>query len=189
MVRNLRYKLTYIKVYESFLKPEPHQVVVRLLHTLLEAQQTTVAPLSSHLQGWGVSSEGLQLNQRLLSHASTREDVSSRLRFLHYGISRGVSWYKAQLNDRQMTADPELQQLLIEQGEVEAAKLWHVQAAMSMLSIPEQPKSDLRRRGRLHEPAETVERRRHLEMDRDRPTWKGRLSTLIPRPFGERRAR
>ncbi len=73
LVRNLQYKLTYIRVFESFLHPEPHPAVVRLLDALMSAQQTAIVPLSGYLQGLGVAAPGLRLNQRLLDHASGRK--------------------------------------------------------------------------------------------------------------------
>ena len=37
LVRNLRYKLTYIKVYETFLEQAPHAVAVKLMQSLTRA--------------------------------------------------------------------------------------------------------------------------------------------------------
>jgi hypothetical protein len=135
LVRNLRYKLTYIMVFESFLHPEPHPVVVSLLHILMSAQQAAIVPLARYLQGLGVATQDLAPNRRLLDHASGRNDVRSRLRFLWYGLSKAVSWYKTQFMDKQMTADSELKQLLFELGEREAASLWRIEAVMAMLRI------------------------------------------------------
>jgi hypothetical protein len=135
LVRNLRYKLTYTKVFESFLEPEPHPAVIRLLNALMGAQQTAIVLLSGYLQGLGVATQGLTLNQRLLVHASGRNDVRSRLRFIEYGLSKAVRWYKTQLMDGQMTADPELRRLLLELGENDAASLWRTEATTALLGI------------------------------------------------------
>lgn len=180
LVRNLRYKLTYIKVFESFLQPEPHPAVVRLLHTLVSAQQTAVVPLSGYLQSLGVATQGLPLNQRLLDHASGRNDVRSRLRFVHYGLSKAVSWYKMQLMDRQMTADLELKQLLFELGEREAAGLWHTEAVMAMLRIPLEPEPKDQRDLRRLKPQQLQEWHPRLEENVGRPAWKGRQSAMLP---------
>jgi hypothetical protein len=65
-----------------------------------------------------------------------RLDVRARLRFIHDGLERAVSWYRMQVVDRQMTADKELEQMLFELGELDAAKLWRTEAAMNQLRIP-----------------------------------------------------
>ena len=38
LVRNLRYRLTYTKVFESFLEAESHPEMVKLLQALIDAQ-------------------------------------------------------------------------------------------------------------------------------------------------------
>jgi hypothetical protein len=174
LVRNLRYKLTYIMVFESFLLPEPHPAVTGLLRALISAEQTAIVPLARYLKGLGVATQDLTPNRRLLDHTSDRNDVRSRLRFIHYGLSKAVSWYKTQLMDKQMTADPELKKLLFELGEREAASLWRTEAVMVMLrirrdSVPKDP----RRPSRTETEQEDS---RHLPlMDTlGRPAWTGR---------------
>lgn len=135
LVRNLRYRQTYIKVFESFLLPEPHPEVVSLLRALIRVQQSAVAALSSYLQDLGVPAQNLPLVQKLLGHASSRNGVRSRLRFVNYGLTKAVSWYREQLMDRQMIADPKLKQLLFELGEGEAASLWRTEIAMDVLGV------------------------------------------------------
>jgi hypothetical protein len=181
LVRNLRYKLTYINVFESFLQPEPHPAVARLLNALTSAQQTAVVPLSGYLQGLGVATQGLPLDQRLLAHASSRHDVRSRLRFIHYGLSKAVSWYKTQLMDRQMTADPELQRLLLELGENDAASLWHTEAVMVMLRIHQQPMPKDPRGPLRAEPDHGDPWRLRLMGTSKRPAWSGEQPALWPR--------
>ena len=139
LVRNLQYRQTYIRAFGLFLEPEPHPEVVRLLHVLIGAQESAVVQLSRHLQDMGVEAESLPLVQKLLDHASSRKDVRSRMRFIHYGLTKAVSWYKQQLVDREMTADPDLKQLLFELGEKEAAGLWRTQMTMDRLGIRDKP--------------------------------------------------
>ena len=50
LTRNLRYKLTYVQIFESFLKAEPEPVVSDLLEALIQAQQSAIAPLSRYLR-------------------------------------------------------------------------------------------------------------------------------------------
>jgi hypothetical protein len=140
LVRNLRYKVTYIKIFESFLDPDPGPDVGALLKSLIQAQQTAVGPLSSYLRRLDVNAHEIDLDDKLLAHAASRDNPKSRLRFIHEGLTRAVSWYKMQLVDRQMTADPQLCQLLYELGEIDAAQLWRIEATMAMLSIPTKAK-------------------------------------------------
>jgi hypothetical protein len=181
LVRNLQYKLTYIRVFESFLHPEPHPAVVRLLNVLMSAQQTAIVPLSGYLQGLGVATQGLTLNQRLLDHASGRNDLRSRLRFIQYGLSKAVSWYRTQLMDRQMTADPQLKQLLFELGESEAAGLWRTEAVMAMLRISLKPEPEDQREPRHPKPQRPQDWHPRREEDARRPVWKGRQFSMLPR--------
>jgi hypothetical protein len=186
LVRNLRYKLTYVKVFETYLETEQEPKVVELLESLLEAQQSAIAPLSSYLRGLDVNVQDLPLDDKLMSHALNRGNVKSRLRFIHDGLTRATAWYTMQLMDRQMTADPKLQQLLLELGELDAAKLWRTEATMGMLRIAvkleekswESPQP---------EPKQKEEWRPRLVEDVGRPAWGGRPSTYWPKPSGSRR--
>ncbi len=134
--RNLRYKLTYIKIFETYLESERQTMVTELLRSLLQAYQIAIGPLASYLRRMDVATQELELDEKLLDHAASRGDTESQLRFIHDGLSRAASWYKTQLADRQMTADPELRQLLVELGEIDAAKLWRTEAVMAALKIP-----------------------------------------------------
>ena len=136
LTRNLRYKLTYVKIFETFLESEPSPAISDLLHSLIEAQQTAIAPLSRYLRRLDVQTQDLELDQKLLKHASERDNVKSQMRFICDGLKRAVSWYRTQLLDKQMVSDPELRSLLFELGEVDAAKLWRTEATMAMLRIP-----------------------------------------------------
>jgi hypothetical protein len=129
LVRNLRYRQTYGKVYESFLQPEPHPELARLLHALIRAQ------LSGYLQDLGAPAQELPPMQKLVGHARSRSGVRSRLHFIHCGLTRAVSWYREQLMDQQMIAEPGLKQLLFELGEGEAASLWRTEIAMAVLGV------------------------------------------------------
>ncbi len=136
LTRNLRYKLTYIRIFETYLEADPRKEMSDLLKALIQAQQAAIAPLSRYLRHLDVQTQELELDQKLLEHAFSRENDKSRLRFILDGLKRAVAWYKTQLQDRQMTAHPELQELLIELGEIDAAKLWRTEAVMGMLRIP-----------------------------------------------------
>jgi hypothetical protein len=182
LLRNLRYKLTYIKVFESYKESNPVPDVVALLDSLIEAQQSAIAPLSSYLRGLDVNTQDLELNERLLTHASNRDNLKSRLRFVQDGLSRSVSWYKMQLMDRQMTADPELRQLLFELGEIDAARLWRIEAVMGLLKIS--PKMEEKEWDDLPQPEPQPKEkwRPRLVEDVGRPAWGGSGSRRWPRP-------
>jgi len=92
LTRNLRYKLTYIKVFESFLESDPRPEVVGMLRSLIQSQQNAIGPVSRYLRRLDVHIQDLDLDQRLLNHASGRDDVRSQLRFIHDGLERAVSW-------------------------------------------------------------------------------------------------
>jgi hypothetical protein len=143
----------------------------------MEAQQSAVASLTSYLSGVDVYVQDLSPDQRLLEHAANRQGVGSRLRFLHYGLGKAVSWYRMQLTDKQMTADPELRNLLFELGQMEAAKLWRVEAVMTMLRMPLQPELEDQRELRRFRTPEPQDWRPGLAEDVGRPAWKGRQST------------
>jgi len=183
LTRNLRYKLTYVKIFETYLESEPGPRVTELLKTLIEAQQSAIAPLSRYLRHLDVQAPDLELDQKLMAHAFNRENVESRLRFISEGLKRAVSWYKTQLMDKHMRADPELRQLLIEMGETDAAKLWRTEATMSMLRIPTTPREkDWEAQQRPIAPAQEEGWRPRLVEDTGRPAWGGRRSVRWPRP-------
>jgi hypothetical protein len=177
LTRNLRYKLTYVKIFEGYMEPNPGPVVMALLKSLIQAQQMAIAPLSSYLRRLGVNTQELDLDTKLLAHAASRDNVRSKLRFINDGLKRAVSWYKTQLMDKQMTADLELEQLLFELGEIDAAKLWHTEVVMGRLKIPlkfqekdwdAQPRSV---------PDEQEGWRPRLVEDVSRPAWGGSRSS------------
>jgi hypothetical protein len=136
LTRNLRYKLTYVKIFETYLESGPGPAVTDLLQALLQAQHSAIAPLSRYLRRLGVQTQDLELDQKLLNHAAERDSVKSQVRFICDGLKRAVSWYRTQLMDKQMVADAELRDLLYELGEIDAAKLWRTEATMGMLRIP-----------------------------------------------------
>ena len=135
LTRNLRYKLTYLKIFETYLESHPGPEVSALLRDLIQAQQSAIGPLSRYLRRLEVPVQDLELDQKLLSHAFSRADLRSRLRFIHDGLRRATAWYRTQLVDRQMVADPELEALLFELGKIDGAKLWQTEARMSMMRI------------------------------------------------------
>jgi hypothetical protein len=187
LTRNLRYKLTYIKIFETYLESERDQEVVKLLRTLIQAQQTAIAPLSSYLRRLDINTQDLPLDDKLMSHALSRDDSQSRLRFIYDGLERAAGWYRMQVVDRQMTADPELEELLYELGELDGAKLWRVEAVMGVLKIPVKLKTK-----EYEEPVAVEPERREgwqprLAEDVRRPSWSGRLDNRRPKPPRSRR--
>jgi len=187
LTRNLRYKLTYIKIFETYLEDRLDGEVVELFQSLIQAQQSAVAPISRYLRRVDADVQELELDERLMSHALERENVRARLRFVHDGLRRASAWYKTQLGDRQMTADPELEALLFELGEIDAAKLWRTEAVMAMLHIPisgkEKEWSD---QPRVQPDIEDSWKPRLVD-DVSRPAWKGNRSPEWPRPSRYRR--
>jgi len=191
--RNLRYKLTYIKIFETYLESERQTTVAELLRSLLQAYQIAIGPLASYLRRLDVATQELELDDKLLDHASSRGDTESQLRFIHDGLSRAASWYKTQLADRQMAADPELRQLLVELGEIDAAKLWRTEAVMASLKIPLTVKGPdfSEPAAPSPEPTRTTEWRPRLVEDVRRPNWTGERGSARPghgRERGPRRS-
>lgn len=187
LTRNLRYKLTYVKIFESYLESERNQEVIKLLRTLIQAQQTAIGPLSSYLRRMDVNIQELPLDDKLMSHALSRDDSHSRLRFIYDGLERAAGWYKMQLVDKQMTADPEVGEMLFELGELDAAKLWRVEAVMNILKIPVKLKTK-----EYEEPAPPEPDRREgwqprLVEDVGRPAWTGRFDSRWQKPSRSRR--
>ena len=135
LVRNLRYRLTYVRVYELFLRPERDPELASLLRALIRVQQSAVVLLSGYLQDLGAPAQDLPPVQKLWGHARSRNSVRSRLHFVHYGLTRAVSWYREQLLDQQMISEPGLRQLLFELGEGEATSLWRTEITMAMLGV------------------------------------------------------
>jgi hypothetical protein len=182
MARNLRYKLTYVKIFEAYLESTTNSEVSHLLQDLIQAQHAAIAPLSSYLRRMEVNLQELPLDDKLLDHAESRKDLRSRLRFIYDGMERATSWYRMQLVDRQMTQDPELKGLLFELGEIDASKLWRVQAVMDMLKIPVQDKKKDWEKMTQVEPAPEAGWQSRLAEDVGRPAWTGRRSSDWSRP-------
>ena len=188
LTRNLRYKLTYVKIFETFLESEPGPAIGELLHALIQAQQSAIAPLSRYLRRLDVQTQDLELDQKLLKHASERDNVKAQMRFICDGLKRAVSWYRTQLTDKQMMADPELRSLLFELGEIDAAKLWRTEATMGMLRIPttlrEKDWNDQQQRTRSQPEAEWQPR---LVEDVGRSEWDNRWRGKWQNPDKSRR--
>mgnify|MGYP001137386441 FL=1 len=187
LTRNLRYKLTYLKIFETYLESNPGPEVSALLRDLIQAQQSAIGPLSRYLRRLEVPVQDLELDQKLLSHAFSRADLRSRLRFIHDGLRRATAWYRTQLVDRQMVADPELEALLFELGEIDAAKLWQTEARMSMMRIPLSAKDREWSEQQRAAPEDEEEWRPKLVDDLGRPAWGGKQSPEWPRPGRYRR--
>ena len=187
LTRNLRYKLTYIKIFETYLESDPGPEISELLRALIHGQQAAIAPLSRYLRRLDIKTQDLELDQKLMGHALSREDIKSRLRFICDGLKRAVFWYKTQLMDRQMTADPELWDLLIELGESDAAKLWRTEAVMGILKIPVTKKEkDWEDQSDRREPDYDKSWRPGLVEDVGRPAWGGSEYGTYPRPSRSR---
>lgn len=174
LTRNLRYKLTYIQIFETYLESDPSREIAELLRALIQAQQSAIAPLSRYLRHLDIPTQDLELDEKLLSHAAGRDNVKSQLRFIYDGLRRAVAWYKTQLMDRHMTADPELQALLMELGEIDAAKLWRTEAIMTMLRIPTRLKEKDWENQERAQPQPDVEWQPRLVEDVGRPRWQGK---------------
>lgn len=182
LTRNLRYKLTYIKIFEAYLESDPGPEISDLLRSLIQAQQNAIGPLSRYLRRLDVQTQDLELDEKLMGHAMSRDNLKSRLRFIYDGLRRSVSWYKTQVMDKQMTAEPELRELLMELGEIDAAKLWRSEAVLAMLKIPSKLKErDWDDQERQQEPTDTEWRPRLVE-DVGRPAWSDKGSSRWPRP-------
>ena len=177
LVRNLRYRLTYVQVFESFLTPPPHPVVIELLSSLIETQQSAAATLSRYLRQLSIDTRDLSLYRKLIDQAAQRQGLSSRLRFIHYGLIKASSWYKMQLTDKQMIADSQLQQIMLEMGQIEAAKLWRVEAVMTILRIPLETEPNVQREPQHVRPQRAHGWHSRLAEDVGRPAWMGWEST------------
>ena len=164
------------KIFEAYLKAEPGSEVAELLELLIQAQQTAITPLSSYLRRQDVIIQDLQLDEKLMAHAMGRHDVRSRLRFIHDGLERAVSWYRMQLVDRQMTSDPDLEQMLFELGENDAAKLWRAETVMNQLRVSVKPKEKDWEDKRPAEPRQQEKWKPRLVEDVGRPSWSGDVS-------------
>jgi hypothetical protein len=160
--------------------------LLEVLKSLIQAQQSAIGPVSRYLRRLNVQVQDLDLDQRLLNHAASREDVRSQLRFIHDGLKRAVSWYKTQLVDKEMVADPELQAVLLELGETDAAQLWRVEAVMAILRIPSNVKEKEYDQQRA-QPEYDEDWRPRLVEDVGRATWKEDESPQWPRPSRYRR--
>jgi hypothetical protein len=187
LIRNLRYKLSYIKIFETYLESRPGAEVAALLKSLIEAQQMAIPPVSRYLRQRDVQVQELELDQRLLGHAFGREDVRAQLRFIYDGLTRAVAWYRTQLTDRQMTADPELRALLLELGEIDAAKLWRTEAVMGMLKISTNMKEKDWIDQERAQPEQDDDWRPRLVEDVSKPAWHSDHSPRWPRPGKYRR--
>lgn len=184
LTRNLRYKLTYIHIFEKYLEAGPGPEVTELLKELIQAQQAAIAPVSRYLRRHDIQVQDLELDDRLMAHAFGRDDVRAQLRFIYDGLRRAVSWYKTQLVDKQMAVDADVVSLLFELGEIDAAKLWRTEALMGMLRVPTSSKQREWEEQPRAQQTEEQEWRPRLVEDVGRPAWRGggKSSPEWPRP-------
>ena len=188
LTRNLRYKLTYIKIFEMYIESEREAAVTDLLRSLLHAYEEAIAPLAAYLRRLDVATQELELDEKLMAHAAGRHDAESKLRFIHDGLRRASTWYRTQVMDRQMTSDPELRQLLLELGEIDAAKLWYTETIMSVLKIPLRLKEqDYTEPTQAEPPSRGEEWRPRLMDDLRRPSWSGSSNPPQDRGHGSGR--
>ncbi|HER33993.1 MAG TPA: hypothetical protein ENO19_00800 [Halothiobacillaceae bacterium] len=180
LTRNLRYKLTYIHIFEKYLEAGPEPEVAELLRELIEAQQSAIAPVSRYLRRHEVQVQEVELDDRLMTHAFGRDDVRSQLRFIYDGLRRAVSWYKTQLVDKQMGADDEVVSLLFELGEIDAAKLWRTEALMGMLRVPTSSRQKEWEEHPRPQQSDEQEWRPRLVEDLGRPAWRGSVKSNSP---------
>lgn len=176
LTRNLRYKLTYIHIFQKYLEANAEPVIAGILKELIEAQQAAIAPVSRYLRLHDVPVQDLELDDKLMEHAFGRDDVRSQLRFIYDGLKRAVSWYKTQLVDKQMAIDDEVISLLFELGEIDAAKLWRTEALMGMLHVPTSSKQrEWEDQPTQPRPQQTDEQEWHPRLvdDVGRPAWRG----------------
>lgn len=191
LTRNLRFKLTYIQIFEDWLDADHGAEMSEHLRDLVRVQQSAVAALSSYLRRLDMAMymgvQDLELNEKLLGQAVDRRNLASRLRFVHEALLGAVSWYRLQFADKQMTSEPELYQLLLELGELDAVKLWRTKAIMGELKIPLKPKEkdwDVDRPRRDHDQLEGW--RPRLLDDLGQSAWSGDRTSGRP---GSRRSR
>jgi hypothetical protein len=178
LTRNLRYKITYVRIFETYIESVSDADVTALLQDLIQAQQTATAPLSRYLRRLDVKIQDVELDEKLMNHALGRTDIKSRLRFIHDGLKRSSAWYRMQLVDKQMTADPELEQLLFELGEIDAAKLWRTETVMNMLKISVTLKEKKwAEQQPIPDPTRQEGWRPRLVEDVGRPSWSGDWSS------------
>ena len=87
-----------------------------------------------------------------------------------------------QLVDRQMTAEQELEQMLFELGELDAAKLWRTEAVMNQLRIPVKAKEKDWQDKRPEDTGREEGWKPRLVEDAGRPSWSGGSSQYRSRP-------
>jgi hypothetical protein len=92
-----------------------------------------------------------------------------------------------QLVDRQMTADPELKDLLFELGEIDAAQLWRTEATMAMLRIGLDVKQKQFTEKQRPAPIQDEDWSPRLVEDVSRPSWSGSGSSRWSKGYGSNR--
>jgi hypothetical protein len=193
LTRNLRYKLTYVKLFETYLESASAPEMIELLHTLVQSQQAAIASLAGYLRRMGLYTQDLELNDKLLTQAAGRTDMKAQMRFVYDGLQRAAEWYLTQLADKQMTQDPELRHLLVELGEAEASKLWRTEAVMAILRIPAKALKEKEQEPDVEvvpEPMNIDSWRPRLVDDFGRPSWAGgEKPQRRPPPTGRPRRR
>lgn len=187
--RNLRYRRTYIQIYEEYLHEEPNAQVQDLLRGLIESQRDACAELEQCLRRLDGSSDGLMPYGQLMADAAKRSDVRSRLLFIQTGLKRAVDWYTTQLLDQRVSSDPENRRLLVNLGESESAQLWRTEAVMHMLRVPVATDEGQDDDVSPFEPQRDQDWRWDLPEDVRRPVWGGEQPGRPPRIHRKRQRR
>jgi hypothetical protein len=137
LARNLDYKLTYLEIYQEYLEQVGEKEVIEFIQALMDAEQESIARLSSRLRQLGHPVRQQASLEKLKAQAFTRRDTPGKLQFVQAGLERSAAWYAEQLLNREMVADWDTRQLLIELGRTEAAYLWHANALLAEMAVAE----------------------------------------------------
>jgi hypothetical protein len=137
LARNLDYKLTYLDIYEEYLEQVGEKEVIEFIQALMDAEQESIARLSSRLRQLGHPVRQQASVEKLKAQAWTRRDTPGKLQFVQTGLERSAAWYAEQLLNPEMVADSATRQLLIELGKIEAAYLWHANALLAEMAVAE----------------------------------------------------
>lgn len=187
--RNLRYRRTYVQVYEEYLQSERNTRLQELLRGLVESQQAACAELEQNLRRLNGSSNGLAPYNQLLADAAKRTDARSRLLFIQSGLKRSVNWYLTQLMDKRVSSEPDVRQLLIDLGENESAQLWRTEALLHLLRVPVDVEVSQDAESSRFESQQDEDWRSALAEDVRRPSWGGEQPGRPPRIDRKRRRR
>jgi hypothetical protein len=167
LARNLDYKLTYLEIYQEYLEQVGEKEVIEFIQALMDAEQESIARLSSRLRQLGHPVRQQASLEKLKAQAFTRRDTPGKLQFVQTGLERSAAWYAEQLLHPEMVADSDTRQLLIGLGRTEAAYLWHANALLAEMAIAENVHPT--RRSVVSPPREKRQRGRRGQSSRRKP--------------------